>query len=517
MIQTKEQYILAHKAIAALFEQQLNVIDCHIYVNVDGDGEPLMWKELSKSKLTFFKRETSSVNECSSSKDGVASKKPEDRIVVHSEDSEKQLVKEDSSLRKSNISETNSSVSDKLNTKMSISDSLINRNESESSISRNSCLSQHGSEDTIPFIDDDEITLDTDDSSPDADTNNFPEKVIGLDSSSLRNTNGDENSLNSSNYEINSDVVFPDSYATLPCGSVINKNYGKTNSRESYPPSSRLGRYDDSVSDIVEESDSISKESKKVGKAMVVRRPSISKLKALFEKSILSSNKSSNECGKRSLFRHNSHSVSRAGSAPPSLNCMDKNAAVERESILKLVTRKFRSASVRTEREISSKPYDKSQHRRSTPGAITNFREGFATLSRTVSFNLNRTFRSYSPSKTKIDKSSISEKGSISSVADCSSPVSSKSKLPEIQPKGKSVWYDRSSLPRAVAVVKPTEKVSPISESPHNDVPKSPLVDNNAEKVYFVLLLINLPNSCHFSAHLASLMKEIHLQCGTMR
>ncbi|GIY37360.1 tyrosine-protein phosphatase non-receptor type 12 [Caerostris darwini] len=536
MIQTKEQYILAHKAIAALFEQQLNVIDCHIYVNVDGDGEPLMWKELSKSKLTFFKRETLSVNECSSSKDGVASKKTEDRIVVHSEDSEKQLVKEDSSLRKSNISETNSFVSDKLNTKMSISDSLINRNERESSISRNSCLSQHGSEDTIPFIDDDEISirpncgraylnmpssgsfskiinrfdpfvdkiaLDTDDSSPDADTNNFPEKVIGLDSSSLRNTNGDENSLNSSNYEINSDVVFPDSYATLPCGSVINKNYGKTNSRESYPPSSRLGRYDDSVSDIVEESDSISKESKKVGKAMVVRRPSISKLKALFEKSILSSNKSSNESGKRSLFRHNSHSVSRAGSAPPSLNCMDKNAAVERESILKLVTRKFRSASVRTEREISSKPYDKSQHRRSTPGAITNFREGFATLSRTVSFNLNRTFRSYSPSKAKIDKSSISEKGSISSVADCSSPVSSKSKLPEIQPKGKSVWYDRSSLPRAVAVVKPTEKVSPISESPHNDIPKSPLVDNNAEKSVFCSVINKPPKLLPFFSTLS--------------
>ncbi|CAN7989109.1 unnamed protein product [Ixodes hexagonus] len=44
MVQTKEQYVLVHRVVAALFEQQLRVIDSHTYENLDEDGEPLMGK-----------------------------------------------------------------------------------------------------------------------------------------------------------------------------------------------------------------------------------------------------------------------------------------------------------------------------------------------------------------------------------------------------------------------------------------------------------------------------------------
>lgn len=40
-----------------MFEQQLKVIDCHIYENLDEDGEPLIWKEVEEvipPLLSFF-------------------------------------------------------------------------------------------------------------------------------------------------------------------------------------------------------------------------------------------------------------------------------------------------------------------------------------------------------------------------------------------------------------------------------------------------------------------------------
>lgn len=42
MVQTKEQYVLVHRVVAALFEQQLRIIDSHTYENLDEDGEPLL-------------------------------------------------------------------------------------------------------------------------------------------------------------------------------------------------------------------------------------------------------------------------------------------------------------------------------------------------------------------------------------------------------------------------------------------------------------------------------------------
>jgi len=47
MVQTLEQYILCYKAVAALFQQQLKIIDAHTYENLDEDGEPLILRSIS--------------------------------------------------------------------------------------------------------------------------------------------------------------------------------------------------------------------------------------------------------------------------------------------------------------------------------------------------------------------------------------------------------------------------------------------------------------------------------------
>lgn len=47
MVQTYEQYVLCYHAVAALFEQQLKMIDAHTYENLDEDGQPILFRSLS--------------------------------------------------------------------------------------------------------------------------------------------------------------------------------------------------------------------------------------------------------------------------------------------------------------------------------------------------------------------------------------------------------------------------------------------------------------------------------------
>ncbi|XP_054720691.1 uncharacterized protein LOC129230317 [Uloborus diversus] len=54
MVQTKEQYVLVHKAVSSLFEQQLRVIDSHTYENLDEDGEPLILRELNHKEEDIY-------------------------------------------------------------------------------------------------------------------------------------------------------------------------------------------------------------------------------------------------------------------------------------------------------------------------------------------------------------------------------------------------------------------------------------------------------------------------------
>lgn len=45
MVQTKDQYILVHKAVKELFQEQLRMIDAHPYENVDLNGMPVNREE----------------------------------------------------------------------------------------------------------------------------------------------------------------------------------------------------------------------------------------------------------------------------------------------------------------------------------------------------------------------------------------------------------------------------------------------------------------------------------------
>lgn len=45
MVQTREQYILLHRAVRELFRERLKVIDAHPYENIATDGTPLILRE----------------------------------------------------------------------------------------------------------------------------------------------------------------------------------------------------------------------------------------------------------------------------------------------------------------------------------------------------------------------------------------------------------------------------------------------------------------------------------------
>ncbi|XP_035209287.1 uncharacterized protein LOC118183792 isoform X2 [Stegodyphus dumicola] len=509
--------MLAHRAVATMFEQQLNVIDNHTYENIDEDGEPLMWKELMKNKGCSLNKEI--VQEENIDRIRTESQQSGSECSPLSETKEKAPSDDDSSQSKtvSSVVLNHRSSVDASLSKVS-SDSIINSSKSsECSFSRNSCLSQHTSEDTIPFIDEDEIyvrpncgrayldipsvgsfsklinsfdpfvdkvSLGTDDSSPEGDVNLFPGNESDCPSFQLNNIKYETKVSNFlKRKEIAGTCVDTEDKPLHELSNcILHMNSGHSsktilNNRGSYPSysSKTESAFSDLIEDVSVENTESCETQKKVGKATVVRRPSISKLKALFERSSIYRN--STDGSKRSLFRHNSQHVSRAGSAPPSLNCMDKNSAHERESILMMVTRKFRSSSVRSEREMNSKPHDKSVHRKSGTGTMKNFKDSLNTLSRTVSFNLSKTFQSYTPSKSKAEKSATSIKHHVTCINETPPLVSYKPKTPDSDPMGKSMWYDKSSFPRVVAIVKPTEKIDDCSSPPPPPPPPPPPKD----------------------------------------
>jgi len=63
MVQTKDQYVLVHRAVKELFEEQLRIIDSHPYANVDHNGLPLDIKsdleEPTYETVDFQMRDTS--------------------------------------------------------------------------------------------------------------------------------------------------------------------------------------------------------------------------------------------------------------------------------------------------------------------------------------------------------------------------------------------------------------------------------------------------------------------------
>ncbi|CAG0881390.1 unnamed protein product [Cyprideis torosa] len=53
MVQTRDQYILVHRAVRELFMEQLKMIDAHPYENVDANGEPLLGAKVSSSSVVI--------------------------------------------------------------------------------------------------------------------------------------------------------------------------------------------------------------------------------------------------------------------------------------------------------------------------------------------------------------------------------------------------------------------------------------------------------------------------------
>lgn len=54
MVQTKDQYVLVHKAVRELFLEHMKIIDSHPYENVDFAGLPVALKVLSLILMAQF-------------------------------------------------------------------------------------------------------------------------------------------------------------------------------------------------------------------------------------------------------------------------------------------------------------------------------------------------------------------------------------------------------------------------------------------------------------------------------
>ena len=56
MVQTREQYILLHRAVRELFKERLKVIDAHPYENIATDGTPLIVREKESDYEELYMR-----------------------------------------------------------------------------------------------------------------------------------------------------------------------------------------------------------------------------------------------------------------------------------------------------------------------------------------------------------------------------------------------------------------------------------------------------------------------------
>lgn len=392
----------------------------------------------------------------------------------------------------SHHSSVNNTLCMKMNAKYGIS---ISSKNSESNYSCNSVLSQHNNEDPIPFIDEDEVYVRpncgraylnmpscdslskivncfdpfvdkvcplTDDSSPDIDLSHSNNKIKEFQSE-ISSKTLDKNTKISAFKDIKGKGE--KGKLAVSHSDIIDsaKKSLFLNNRDSYPSCCSIKKFQENIIDNVPEVQGIVSEDvmspKTIGKATVVYQPSISKLKALSEKmSISSPNCPNMESSKCLVFRNNLHHVGRSDSAPPSLDFIDKRSASERESIFNMVTRKFRSSSLQTEKEIESKQFDKNLNRRSATEAVTG---GIIALTRTMSLSLKKTLKSYSPAKMK--QEIFNRSSSMTNT--CGSIVGSYTQKSPDPPRGNSMWYDKASLTSAIAIVKPTWKLEDPTDS----------------------------------------------------
>ncbi|GIY57192.1 tyrosine-protein phosphatase non-receptor type 12 [Caerostris darwini] len=324
MVQTKEQYVLVHKAVSSLFEQQLRVIDSHTYENLDEDGEPLILKELQKEEDIY---------------EDILDPPNEDSYIINEKSSE--MKKSMKSLFESSLDSKDSSlVTPK---KESYLEFLSHTKKTPQSEIRN------------------------DSNSSDIKTPVEMLKLIQIENEKFDQSNKDGDSDNDLSYTKNSRTLQklcreesvkrlisgwnkatePNELKTSKETLIENQNCKTPTSKkhpENLPSEQKAFQFVENTTpdhilnpkiekvpfptDIKTEEDQQLHESPKtsspedmragklVGKATVIRRPSIAKLKALFEKSSQGNVESSDSNRqRRTLFRSHSHYVSQSSRA----------------------------------------------------------------------------------------------------------------------------------------------------------------------------------------------------------
>ncbi|XP_015918846.2 uncharacterized protein [Parasteatoda tepidariorum] len=322
MVQTKEQYVLVHKAVSSLFEQQLRVIDNHTYENLDEDGEPLILKELQMEDDIY-----------------------EDILEPFTGD----------------ICTSESKYEDKLNKITKVYQDIQVCNDSTQSSLKNDSFSNPYSylseiSNSSQFKEIKELSLKSNllplENNKMVETNEDDDKEFSYSKHSrtlqrLCREESVKKLISGWNKAVEKGdtvkAICKDSHAELSISkSPISKQFSesfiselKTNQTTSLPlkdnacsqkldnvPTSVLSQ-NHSLVDEPTSSDSSPKTNssedmhagKLVGKATVIRRPSIAKLKALFEKSSQPSSETDNSRQRRPLFRSHSHYVSNSSRA----------------------------------------------------------------------------------------------------------------------------------------------------------------------------------------------------------
>lgn len=362
MVQTKEQYYLVHRAVTAMFEQQLRVIDSHTYENVDEDGEPLVWKELRDKNDSIYedvyesclkdetKADKRKYQELDLEKNQLENCQQNNPVKylsqeLRNEDKEKSQMNhpvagntqkfwnqlenntnvpqisieeqcQDSEDESGQLSRRNSQILLKLKREESVKRLISGWNKvTENSDVKTLASKQSDNKSKNNIMQSSNITLANKDDS------------LALNQS-LKHNNDEREQQESS-----SRVVVKERKLSVNDPSFQEINNGTANSDEKVSTILDSNSYErKSFRNTIGEEKHL--HGKLIGKATVIRRPSIAKLKALFEKSLSIESDSSlglpSHQRRHPLFRSHSHHLSR-----------DFRPQQERETVLSMVARKL--------------------------------------------------------------------------------------------------------------------------------------------------------------------------------
>ncbi|GFR31115.1 tyrosine-protein phosphatase non-receptor type 12 [Trichonephila clavata] len=326
MVQTKEQYVLVHKAVSSLFEQQLRVIDSHTYENLDEDGEPLILKELHKEEDIY---------------EDILDPPLEDNFILEEKQAEMKKLSM-KSLQESSFDNKDSclvtpkkeSYLDFLSHTKKIPHSEI-RNDSNSGETKSSLEMSKINQQENDKLDPNSKDMDSDNDLPYTKNSRTLQKLCREESvkrlisgwNKAAEHTGDlkmsskENYSESQNFKTSMSKKHLDNYAieqkafqsvdSATPDQMLNQKVERAPFPTDNKPDDQLPHETSKTS-----SPEDMRAGKLVGKATVIRRPSIAKLKALFEKSSQGNVESSDSNRqRRTLFRSHSHYVSQSSRA----------------------------------------------------------------------------------------------------------------------------------------------------------------------------------------------------------